>query len=287
MARDPYEVLGVAHGATAEEIQQAYRKLARRHHPDVNKSPDAEERFKEINDAYHVLSDPDRRRAYDQPRRPTGQRTGYGAGDRYAGTRTADVDLDLEELFGGVFGGRTRGGPIRGADQEAELWLTVEDAYQGGTHHLTISGPGGPREYDVAIPPGVADGQRIRLPGQGGRSAGGAPPGDLILLVRLESDPRYRVRGHDIHVDLPVSPWEAALGANVPVRTPGGPATVTLPPGSSTGRRLRLRGQGMPPSGDLYAEIRVVVPRTLSARERELFGELAKISSFDPRQVAV
>lgn len=324
MARDYYEVLGISRTATADDVQQAYRKLARKHHPDVNKTPDAEEKFKEINEAYQVLKDPDTRKRYDRygpnfRQIPEGFEETVGAGRgagrgqggrgyRGAGTRTGgspfgaasaeptmsaqwehyESGIDLDDLLGGMFGARGAAGPIPGADQEAELTLSVEDAYQGGRRHITLAGPAGPRGYDVTIPPGVTDGQRIRLAGQGGRGRGDASAGDLYLVVRLAPHPRYRVEGRDIHLDLPVTPWEAALGATVPVETPGGEGKVRVPPGSSTGRRLRLRGQGMPnprgPAGDLYAEVTVMVPPGLSARERELFEELAKVSTFDPRR---
>ncbi|MEU7826007.1 J domain-containing protein [Catellatospora sp. NPDC049133] len=325
MARDFYDVLGVARGASADEIQQAFRKLARKYHPDVNKDPDAEEKFKEINEAYHVLHDPKQRARYDRfgedfRKVPEGyeEMAGAGAGGfrgRGAGRggfpgggfpgggfRSGDGgepfswsyeggDVDLEDLLGGMFrgGGRAgRGaGPIPGADQEAELPLSVEEAYQGGKRTITLSGAQGPRSYDVNIPAGVTDGQRIRLAGQGGQGRGNAPAGDLYLVVRLEPHHRYRVDGRHIHVALPVSPSEAALGATVPLVTPGGETKVTVPPGTSSGKRLRLRGQGMPhhrgEHGDLYAEVRIVVPRSLSDRERELYEQLAEASTFDPR----
>jgi curved DNA-binding protein len=179
---------------------------------------------------------------------------------------------------------------VGGADQETDLTLSVEDAYRGGRHSLTLAGgAGGPRRYDVDIPPGVTDGQRIRLAGQGGAPRGDAPAGDLYLVVRLATHPRYRVRGRDISVDLPMAPWEAALGAELAVDTPAGKGTVRVPPGTSTGRRLRLRGRGLPnpagTPGDLYAEAKVTVPPTLTERERELFEQLAKVSSFDARAV--
>jgi curved DNA-binding protein len=177
---------------------------------------------------------------------------------------------------------------LQGADQEAELALTVEEAYHGGTRTLTLPAPDGRRTLDVTIPAGVIDGQRIRLKEQGGRGSGGAKPGDLYLIVRLAPHPRYRVDGRDIYVDLPLAPWEAALGTHVAVDTPGGEAKVRVPAGSSSGRRLRLRNRGMPrpggTAGDLYAEVRIVVPRSLSKDERRLFQELATISDFDPRR---
>ncbi len=292
MARDYYEVLGVPRNASQEELQAAYRRLSRSLHPDVNKDPSAEERFKEVGEAYRVLSDPESRARYDGMRAGgAGPGRGFGGGPgpggRGSGVFTTDDlgGIDLEDLLGDLFGA---GGPIPGADQEAELVLTVEEAYAGGRRWVTLAGPEGSRNYEVSIPPGVVDGQRIRLAGEGGRGSGEAPAGDLYLVVRIAPHPRYRLKGRDLHVDLPVTPWEAALGATIPVDTPGGEVKVRVPPGSSSGRRLRLRGQGMPnprgSPGDLYAEVFVMVPRRLSARERELFEELSRASSFDPRR---
>ncbi len=176
---------------------------------------------------------------------------------------------------------------VRGPDQEAVLELDIEEAYRGGSRTITLPGPEGERTYTVKIPPGVADGQRIRLGGQGAQGRGGGSAGDLYLIVRLRPHARYRVDGRDIYIDLPVAPWEAALGATVPVPTPGGDVKLKVPAGSSSGRRLRLRGKGMPNQrgkpGDAYAEVRIVVPQSLSERERELFEELARASTFDPR----
>jgi curved DNA-binding protein len=313
MARDYYEVLGVPRSAGAEEIQQAYRRLARRHHPDVNKDPGAEDRFKEVNEAYQVLSDPETRARYDRfgpdfrripegaEREPAGAGAGPGGfrggpgfggrgGFRRGGGQVFTEDdlggIDLGDLFGDLFGGGGVGGPIPGADQEAELELTVEEAYSGGHRRVTLAGPEGSRSYEVNIPPGVTDGQRIRLAGQGGRGGGDGRAGDLYLVVRIAPHRRYRLEGRDLHVQVPVSPWEAALGATVPVDTPGGEVKLKVPPGSSSGRRLRLRGQGMPNPrgrpGDLYAELRIVLPRRLSQREQDLFEELSRVSSFNP-----
>ncbi|HVV11436.1 DnaJ C-terminal domain-containing protein [Amycolatopsis sp.] len=306
MATDFYEALGVAKTASTDEIQRAYRKLARQYHPDVNSDPGAEERFKEISEAYQVLSDPEQRKKYDRfgadfRRVPddVAERVYAGSGGRGGGrVRYARAGpgfggsegfegIDIEDLLGGFFRSRGAGGPIAGADQEAELELTVEEAYQGGRRHLTIAGAG-ERGYDVDIPAGVLDGQRIRLAGQGGRATGNAAPGDLYLVVRIKPHPRYRLSGRDITVELPVSPWEAALGATVPVLTPSGEVKVRVVPGSSTGRRLRLRGEGLPnpkgKPGDLYAEVRVMVPKKLGKRERALFEQLAAVSDFDPRR---
>jgi curved DNA-binding protein len=195
------------------------------------------------------------------------------------------ADVDIDDLFGGIFGRRQRG-PVRGADQEVEIELSLEDAYTGGRRRITLPGPGGTRSFEVNIPPGVTPGQRIRLAGQGAR--GDAGSGDLYLVATIAPHPRFRLDGRDITVHLPVTPWEAALGARVPVDTPAGEAKVTVPAGSSSGRKLRLRGKGLPNPkgnpGDLYAEVRIMVPRKLNDRERELFEELARVSDFDPRK---
>ena len=316
-SRDFYDDLGVSRTATADEIQRAYRKLARTYHPDVNKDPSAEERFKEVSEAYDVLSDPDTRAKYDrfgpQFRQvpdgvdPDVWAAGPGAGPRGAGrarrpggagpagfdgwtTVSGDDifdggDVDLDDFFGGIFSRRRRG-PVRGADQEVEIELSLEDAYAGGRRRITLPGSDGPRSFEVDIPPGVTPGQRIRLAGQGAQ--GDAGSGDLYLVVTIAPHPRFRLDGRDITVDLAVTPWEAALGARVPVDTPGGEAKVAVPAGSSSGRRLRLRGKGFPnpkgKPGDLYAEVKVMVPRKLEDRERELFEELARVSDFDPRK---
>ena len=311
MARDHYDALGVSRTASTEEIQRAYRKLARQYHPDVNRDPGAEERFKEVSEAYSVLSDPDTRRRYDRfgpdfrqipegyesyaDAARTGRRgsrrvwvdSNIGGGDRGGGFGAGGINID--DLFSDLFGSRGASGPISGADQEAELELSVEDAYRGGTRRITLSGGAGePASFEVVIPPGITDGQRIRLAGLGGQGSGGGTTGDLYLMVRIAPHPRYRVNGRDISVDLPLTPWEAALGASVPVLTPGGEAKVRVPAGSSTGRRLRLRGEGMPnprgTPGDLYAEVKIMVPRTLTPRERELFEALRRDSTFDPRR---
>jgi len=326
--RDFYEILGVPRTANQKEIQRSYRKLARTYHPDVNKDPAAEERFKEISEAYDVLSDPELRRRYDTFGRDfrqvpegmdaqtwhrvrsgagrgqaTGQRAGAGRGQRenesvFSSTDFGDGDfslssgdIDIDELLGGIFSGRSgagRGfGPTPGADQEAELTLTVEEAFAGGRRTVTLSTRGGQRQFEVNIPAGVAEGQRIRLAGQGGQGSGGAPPGDLYLVVRLAPHPRYRVEGRDITVELRLAPWEAALGATVTIEGPGGEAKLKVPAGTSSGRRLRLKGRGLPnpkgKAGDLYAEARIMVPPRLNAKERDLFEQLSAVSDFDPR----
>ncbi len=321
MADDPdfYQILGVPRDASQDDIQRAYRGLARQYHPDVNHDPAAEERFKEVSEAYDVLSDPQTRRRYDafgpdfrqvpedvdpETWRRSRARAGAGAGSgARAGGRPGGAggggsggfsfgggDIDLEDLLGGFFGGRPgRGwGPIRGADQEAELELSVEEAYHGTRRTVTLTGGGTQRTLEVNVPAGVTDGQRIRLGGQGGQGSDGAPSGDLYLVVRIAAHPRYRLAGRDLYVNLLLAPWEAALGTSVAVDTPGGEAKVKVPAGTSTGRRLRLRGRGLPnpkgKPGDLFAEAKIMVPPRLSRAERRLFEELAAESDFDPRR---
>ncbi len=306
--RDFYEILGVPRSASQEEIQRAYRKLARKHHPDVNSDPGAEDRFKEISEAYDVLSDPDTRRRYDDFGPDFRQvppdmdaetwarvRAGAGAGGPGPGGfgqggfgqgGFGPGGINIEDLLGGLFGGRGFG-PIRGADTEAELELTVEEAFRGGKRSVTLQFPEGRRTFDVKIPAGVTNGQRIRLAGQGGRGSEGAPNGDLYFVVRIAPHSRYRVDGRDLYVDLPLAPWEAALGTSVSVQTPGGDMKVKVPAGTSSGKRLRLRHRGLPhprgSAGHLYAEIRIMVPAKLTDEERRLFEQLAATSTFDPR----
>jgi curved DNA-binding protein len=323
--RDFYETLGVGRNATPDEIQLAYRKLARKLHPDVNKDPGAEDQFKDVSEAYDVLSDPEMRRRYDafgpdfrrvpddvSPEDYARARAGAGPSGRGDGARFTssfgDEGIDLDEILGGMFGGgggfrssgfgaggfggarggRAGWGSIPGADQEAELVLSVEDAYRGGHRTITLNGPDGPRTFEVDVPRGVVDGQRIRLRGQGGKGSGGAPSGDLYFVVRIKPDKTYRVEGRNIFVTLALTPWEAALGASVAVETPDGEAKVRVPPGTSSGKRLRLRGRGMPhpngKAGDLFAEVSIKVPRKLSDEEHRLFEELAAASTFDPRR---
>ena len=312
--RDFYQILGVPRDASQQDIQRAYRKLARQYHPDINSAPAAEERFKDVSEAYDVLSDPQARRRYDAfgpdfrqvpedmdpqtwRRAQAGARAGAGAGARGGrsgrggpGFSYAGGDVDLDELFGGLFGGRGgRGfGPVPGADQTTDIQLTVEDAYHGTRRTIRLTGEDGTRTVEVTIPPGVTDGQRIRVAGQGGHGSAGARSGDLYLVVRIAPHALYRLEGRDLHVELRLAPWEAALGTSVGVPTPGGDADVTVPAGTSCGRRLRLRGRGLPnpkgEPGDLYAEARIMVPQQPTQQEQELFEQLAAVSSFDPRR---
>jgi len=304
--RDFYEILGVSRTATQDEIQRAYRTLARQHHPDVNKDPGAEDRFKEISEAHDVLSDPQTRRRYDafgpdfrqvpedvdpeafqRSRAGAGASQARGAGGFGPGRGDDLGGINVEDLLGGIFGGRGFG-PIPGADAEAELELTVEEAFQGGRRSVTLQGADGRRTLEVRIPAGVTNGQRIRLAGQGGRGSEGAPNGDLYFVVQIAPHPRYRVDGRDLYVDLPLAPWEAALGTTVAVETPRGEMKVKVPPGTSTGKRLRLRHHGLPhprgSAGHLYAEVRIMVPAKPTDEERRLFEQLAEVSTFDPRR---
>jgi curved DNA-binding protein len=304
--RDYYEVLGVPRDASEEDIRRAYRKLARQYHPDVNKEPDAEDRFKEVSEAYEVLRDPEKRERYDRlganwkAGEDVSGAAGFGGPRPGGGFQDVRVDFggggDFSDFFESFFGGRGAGGPrgrasgfdgfsARGGDQEATVELTLEEAARGGRRKISLADG---REYEVNIPPGVRDGQRIRLAGEGGSGVGGGPSGDLLLRVRIKPHPRFRVEGRDLYTDLPVTPWEAALGATVETPTLTGSTKLKVPEGSSCGRKLRLRGQGMPgprgEKGDLYASVKIEVPKKPSKEERELFQRLGEVSSFDPRK---
>ena len=291
--RDYYETLGVPRGATSEEIRSAYRKLARRYHPDINKGEDAEERFKEVAEAYEVLSDADKRERYD--RLGTNWRHGEDVSgapgfDGFGraqpdGVRFEFGDGAFSDFFESLFGSapRVRMSPMR-ADLEAVVDLSLEEAAAGGPLRVSL---GDGRSFTVNVPAGVRDGQRIRLAGRGGEGIGGGSTGDLFLRVHLRPHRRFRVDGKDLHVDVSVAPWDAALGTTLEVPTLTGSAKVRLPSGSSSGRRLRLRGEGMPDRqgrhGDLYARVQIMVPRELDERERQLFEELRADSSFHPQ----
>ena len=336
--QDYYEILGVPRSASQEDIHGAYRKLARKYHPDINKSSDAEERFKRVGEAYEVLKDPDKRKKYDalgdnwkmgqdftpppgweffstgpggRPGgRPAGQGFDFQVFGDFGDTPFSGFSDFFETLFGGGFGGfRQQGGArratggrpggsaaFRGQDQEAEIPISIEEAYRGAKKSFTLestipNGSSHQREsktLEVTIPPGTISGHRLRLRGQGTRGAGGAAPGDLYLRVRIQPHPVFRLEGHDLEVEVPVTPWEAALGARIEVPIVDGRAALKLPAGARSGQRLRLRGKGLPRrgggQGDLYATIRIEVPSKLSSRERELFEELARSSSFQPRR---
>jgi curved DNA-binding protein len=299
--RDYYETLGVARDASEDDIRRAYRRLARENHPDVNKDPGAEDRFKEISEAYEVLRDAEKRERYDRfgENWRAGQDVSGAAGfDGFGGGSAGFGDGvrvefgdggDFSDFFEGFFGrrgGRGFGGfgggggfSARGSDAEAVIELSLEEAMRGGRRRITLADG---REFEVNIPAGVRDGQRIRLAGEGGTGASGGPAGDLFLRVRIRPDRRFRIDGSDIHTDLPVTPWEAALGTEVQLPTPTGRTRLRVPAGSSCGRKLRLRGEGLG-DGNLYAHVQVKVPKELSSEERELFERLGRVSNFDPR----
>ena len=296
--KDYYDLLGVPRDASSDEIRRAYRKLARQYHPDINQESDAEERFKEVGEAYEVLSDPQKRELYDRlgdQRRAGAQAPDMADFEDLFGRAGFGPDVRVEfgeggfsDLFERLFGEDARGadgGPLRGRDREAVLELSLEEALAGGRRRLSLDGEG---SFEVEIPAGVREGQRIRIAGKGAAGRGGGPAGDLFLLVRLRPHPRFRREGDDLQVDLRVTPWEAALGATVPVRTLSGTAQVRVPAGSSSGRRLRLRGRGLPARdagrGNLYATVQVAIPKELSDEERDLFEKLAAVSDFDPRE---
>lgn len=324
--QDYYEVLGVPRTATEADISKAYRKLARKYHPDVNKAPEAEEKFKQVAEAYAVLKDPDKRKKYDAlgPNWRAGEDftpppgwhefhfefPGRGKGGRRApfGFEGLGGFSDFfATFFGDGFGefesraGRPEPGAWfrQEAEQEADITISVEEAHRGATKSLLLQtveyGPDGTarqvsKRYDVKIPAGVTEGSRIRLAGQGSVSPGGGRRGDLFLRVHLAPHPTFKVDHYDLFVEVPVTPWEAALGSKVEVPSLNGPVKMALPAGTSGGKRFRLRGKGLARGkgerGDLYATVQIVVPATLTAKERELLQELQKISSFNPRQAA-
>ncbi len=308
--KDYYEILGVTKDASQDQIRRAYRKMARKHHPDISKSPDAEEKFKELNEAYEVLGDPEKRARYDQlggswqagyetapPPGWEGVRFSFGAED-------ADQFSEFfQALFGGGRGGwqeaELRGGATRrrrGRDHESEIEVSLEEAYHGGRktvdlERVEIGRDGRPvrvrKSYEVKIPPGITEGSLVRLSGQGGEGSGGGPPGDLYLRVRIRPDSRFALHDHDLAYTVDISPWEAVLGNKITVPTIDGRVSMTIPPGTQTGQTFRLRGKGMPLGGGAYGDMlvttRVVVPTRLTEVEKRLFEDLARESRFQPR----
>ncbi len=305
--KDYYAVMGLPRDATDAQVKQAYRKLARKYHPDVSKERDAEARFKELGEAYEVLRNPEKRAAYDRLsehhrageefRPPPDWDAGFefsGAGPRAEGAAFSDF---FESLFGAAArGGRPgRAGAERGADHHAKVTLDLESSLTGGARTLTLRIPefdaeGRPvareRMLNVQVPKGILAGQTIRLQGQGERPAApGAAPGDLYLEVEFQPHPLYRAEGRDLYLDLPVTPWEAALGATVKTPTPGGPVDLRVPPGSKAGGRLRLRGRGIPatPPGDFFVVLVISLPPAEDDAAKAAYRALAQALPFDPR----
>jgi len=315
--KDYYKTLGVGRSATADELRKAFRALARKYHPDVAKDKTkAEEKFKEINEAYEVLGDPVKRAKYDQlgadwnrqPPAGTGFRPSHGRGDadesefHYGGTGFSDF---FEQFFGG-FGGEpraSRGGGRRtssgessakGGDVHGDLLATLHESLQGAVRSITLrmedprTGKESSEGFRVKIPLGVQDGQLIRVPGKGEPGFGGGPPGDLYLKVRLAQHPDFKVKGADLHHELVLAPWEAVLGADIPVPTLEGSVTVRVAPGAAKGQQLRLKGHGLPKAnegrGDLYATLQIETPVEVTEQERELWRQLAAVSTFNPRR---
>ncbi len=310
--KDYYRTLGVARTASADEIKKRYRALARKFHPDVSKEADAEARMKEVNEAYTVLSDPEKRAAYDQIGQ--GYRPGqefrpppdWDAGFEFSGQgfppgSTADFSDFFAEIFGRMDRGRqatrgARGGfASQGEDHHAKIVIDLEDAWSGATRQLSLRMPRqeadgrvtlSTRTLNVHIPQGVKEGQMIRLAGQGTPGVARGQPGDIYLEVHFQPQSRFRIDGRDLHLRLPIAPWEAALGATIGIDLPAGNAVkVRIPEGAQSGRQLKVKGKGIPgkPPGDLYLEIRVVVPEAKSPQARKLYETMARELAFDPR----
>jgi curved DNA-binding protein len=297
--KDYYQILGVARDAPAEDIRKAYRKLARKYHPDVSKEPDANARMKEVNEAWAVLEDPEKRAAYDQVGR--GYQPGqefrpppdWDAGFEFSGSGfSTDEAAGFSDFFSEIFGRRNF--QARGRDHHAKVLLDIDDAFQGATRQIALRVPKvddrgrvqlATRTLDVKIPKGVHARQMIRLAGQGSPGHGGAPAGDLLLEVAFKPHSRYRIDGRDLHITLPLAPWEAALGAVVPVETPGARLEVRIPAGAQGGRHMRVRGKGIPanPPGDLYLDLQVVLPPAETPNAREIYETMARELAFDPR----
>lgn len=308
--KDYYKLLGVARDAKQTEIKSAYRKLARKYHPDISKEPDSEEKFKQVGEAYEVLKDPEKRAAYDQLgaqwregqdfRPPPDWDAGFEFSGGFADSGSAYSDF-FESIFGRSHGGV--GGPSsgfqahaasQGEDHHARILIALEDSYNGATREITLHAPEidasgrvstRERTLSLKIPRGVREGQHIRLAGQGMPGPGGAPSGDLYLQIAFQPHDLYRVDGRDVYLDLPVAPWEAALGAKLKVPTPKGTVNLNIPQGSQAGRKLRLKGRGIPgtPAGDLFVTLSIVLPAVETESARELYRQMEKQLGFNPR----
>jgi curved DNA-binding protein len=296
--RDYYKIMGVARDASADDIKQAYRRLARKYHPDVSKEKDAEERFKELGEAYEVLRDPEKRAAYDslgtrrsgeEFRPPPGWEFDVGSGP---GSSGAHSDF-FENLFGGL--GARAAFRSRGFDTAADVELTLEEAFRGAERRLQVQRVrvderGEPQPYTqqltVRIPAGATDGQQIRVSAQGQAGAGGGPPGDMFLRVRLVPHRWFRTEGRDVWLELPVTPWEVALGDTVRVPTLAGRVDLKLPKGSQTGRQLRLKGRGLPgnPPGDQFVVLKIVTPAASTPADEALYRQMAATMRLNPRE---
>jgi curved DNA-binding protein len=309
--RDYYEIMGVDRNATQDEIKRAYRKLARKYHPDINKDADAEEKFKEMGEAYEVLKDPEKRAAYDQLGQsyksgqdftpPPGWDAGFefsGGGFEGAAGSAAFSDF-FETLFGhgGFAAGRGQAGGFhaRGQNHHAKILIDLEDAIHGATRTITLQVPEvdlqghvqtRTRTLNVNIPKGVKQGQQIRLAGQGAPGVGQGGKGDLYLEIEFRPHSFYHVEGHDIYLDLPVTPWEAALGGTVKVPTPSGIVEMKIPPGSSSGKKMRLKGRGIPAktAGDFYVVLKISLPEANSDKAKALYQQMQSELNFNPRQ---
>lgn len=308
--KDYYKILDVEKGASQDEIKRAFRKLARKFHPDINKEPGAEARFKEVNEANEVLSDPEKRAAYDQLGSDyrAGQefkpQPGWDAGFEFTGSPRdfAGGAEDYSDFFESLFGAAQRQHArqqrhefhARGSDHHAKIVIDLKDAFAGATLPITLNAAEidehgelsvKPRTLNVQIPKGVIEGQTIRLKGQGGPGAGRLPAGDLYLEVQFRPDPLYRLDGKNLRYDLPVAPWEAALGASVKVPTPQGDIMLKIPPGSFQGRELRVKGRGLPASepGDLYVSLKITLPPAETEEAKKAYQDFADKLAFDPR----
>lgn len=306
--KDYYQIMGLSRDAKQDEIKRSYRKLARQFHPDVSKEKDAESKFKDVNEAYEVLKDTEKRAAYDRLANQwkAGQEfeppPHWDAGFEFRGGGFPPGDASqfsdfFDSLFGGAgwpSGGRAEGIRARGEDRHAKILVSLGDAYHGASRIVTLQVPEidnqgrtrtRTRNINIKIPTGITQGQRIRLTGQGASGIGHGPPGDLYLEIEFEPHPLFRVAGREIYLDLSISPWEAALGATIPIPTPGGKVDLKIPPGSQSGRKLRLRGRGLPgdPPGDLFVAMQIVTPPAQTEIEKAFYRKMAEEFQFDPR----